>query len=57
MLWTSRNTPSTATGKTPNEMLLSYRPRSHLSSVHPLGSESKWSEAQFREGDSVVLNH
>ena len=57
ILWTNRNTPSTtATGKSANEMLSGFRPRSHLSSVHPLANESEWTEDHFRGGDSVVLS-
>ena len=56
-LFNYRNTPSTVTGKSPNELLLSFRPRTNLSILNrkfqtPSGTSNF---SMFREGDRVTV--
>jgi len=56
-LFNYRNTPSSVTGKTPNELLLVFAPRTELSMMHP-NSQSSCKNANysvFREGDRVSI--
>ncbi|KAJ1519211.1 hypothetical protein ONE63_011183 [Megalurothrips usitatus] len=50
----ARNTPSTVTGKTPNELLFNFRPRTLLSKLLP-SKNVPLSETHFRDGEIVVF--
>jgi len=50
------NTPTTTNGKSPNQMLLSYLPRTLMTIIHPrLNSSSISPVLPFKEGDHVFL--
>jgi len=53
-LLTYRNTPTTTTGKTPNELIFSFRPRNPLSGLLPLDSPQLKS-LPFRDGEKVLV--
>lgn len=53
-LYHYRNTPSTVTGKTPNELLFNFRPRTLLSKLLP-SKNVPLSETHFRDGEIVVF--
>lgn len=53
-LFTYRNTPNTVTLKSPNEMLLSFKPRTLLSILLPLQTNLSTSH-HFRNGERVFL--
>ena len=56
-LFNYRNTPSTVTGKTPNELLLLFHPRTELSMLLPQ-SQTDCNNSNFnmfREGDKVTV--
>ena len=53
-----RNIPSVATGKSPNEMLLTYTPRTTLTQLHPIqhgSNRSLETQDPFRENDLVIV--
>ncbi|KAK3909408.1 Isoleucine--tRNA ligase, mitochondrial [Frankliniella fusca] len=52
-LYHYRNTPTTTTTKTPNELLLSYKPRTMLSQLVPTSNTVSTYPNHFREGDRV----
>lgn len=54
-LYTYRNTPSTATGKSPNDMLLSFRPCTSVSRLNPKNHVSPSNNFPYREGDKVLV--
>ncbi|KAK3918671.1 hypothetical protein KUF71_007918 [Frankliniella fusca] len=57
-MFTYHNTPSTVTTKTPNELLLSFKPRTLLSQSNPKIASSlgvPTSFTPFREGDTVLV--
>lgn len=56
-LFNYRNTPSSVTGKAPNELLLAFAPRTELSLLHPkcLSSCNNANFSIFREGDAVSV--
>jgi len=49
------NTPSTVTGKSPNQLLLSYSPRTLISNLHPKVESPVTATLPFKDGDSVNL--
>ncbi|KAK3926224.1 hypothetical protein KUF71_014473 [Frankliniella fusca] len=53
-LLTYRNTPTTTTCKTPNQMIMSYQPRTKLSILNPSNSVPVKS-IPFKDGDKVVV--
>ena len=53
-LWTYRNTPSTVTQKSPNQMLLSFQPRTLLSQLLPKNVRAV-NSSPFNAGDAVIL--
>lgn len=53
-LWNYRNTPNVATGKTPNELLLNFQPKTLWSQLNPK-SINPVSLSTFKPGDRVVL--
>ncbi|KAK3908251.1 hypothetical protein KUF71_018764 [Frankliniella fusca] len=58
-LFTQHNTPSTATGKSPNELLLSFKPRTILSQCNPTYSSSLHNpllNSGLKVGDRVHIN-
>ncbi|KAK3920686.1 hypothetical protein KUF71_009944 [Frankliniella fusca] len=52
-LFNYRNTPTTTTKKTPNEILLLFKPRTMLTQLVPVSN--KPSTAHFKEGDNVMF--
>jgi len=53
----SYNTPSTATDKSPNSMLLCYVPRTSLSVLHPTSPIKHRSVRPFKDGDIVLVRY
>jgi len=49
------NTPSTVHGKTPNQLLLSYTPRTLLTNLHPQVQTHVSPTLPFKDGDTVYL--
>ena len=59
-LFNYHNTPSTVTGKAPNEMLLGFRPRSLISQLNPAISSSSGLPSTFvtfKPGDHVFIRY
>jgi len=56
-LFNYRNAPPTVAGKTPNELLLLFQPRTELSMLLPnsLTSCNNSNFSVFREGDKVIV--
>lgn len=54
-LTTYRNTPTTATGKAPNDLLLVYRPRTALSKLNPKCNPGSGTSHVYKEGDKVLV--
>ena len=54
-LFTYRNTPTTTTLVSPNQMLLSYQPRTNLSRLLPSISCNPPSNLPYRDGQSVLV--
>ena len=51
-----RNIPSTVTGKTPNELLFAFKPRTLLSNLHP-SSKTVHVNNPFNSGDKVYIKY
>jgi len=49
------NIPSTVAGKSPNQLLLSYTPRTMISNLHPTVESPVTATLPFKDGDSVNL--
>jgi len=49
------NTPSTVNGKSPNQLLLNYVPRTLISNLHPKVQTHVTTTLPFKDGDSVNL--
>jgi len=54
-LFTYRNTPTTPTGKTPNDLLLCFKPRTNVSRLNPRSHVAPNTISSFKEGDKVFI--
>ncbi len=52
-----QSTPTTSTGKTPIELLCSFKPRTLLSMLNPLVVKPSEKSTLFREGDEVKVRY